>query len=120
MAFTSSMDSVLNSNAEIKSGMAHGMCFSFGRITGSWVGALESFTIGGMNAPIFVFVPPVSNYQFQYNPLDGHFAVICQQSTTATGQRKFASYSTSIDLSCFTMYFNGESTVGIGYLAIGY
>jgi hypothetical protein len=120
MALSVSMDSAFQGDAALRAGVAHGMHFSVGRITGSWGGVLESFTLGGMNTPMFVIIPPSSNYMFQYNPLDNHFSVLCEHTCSADGQVKLASYSTSIDLSCFTMYFNGQSTVGIGYLAIGY
>jgi hypothetical protein len=120
MALSVSMDSAFQGDAALRAGVAHGMHFSVGRITGSWGGVLESFTLGGMNTPMYVVVPPVSGYMFSYNPLDNHFAVLVETTTDAGSQQKFASYSTSIDLSCFTMYFNGKSTVGVGYLAIGY
>lgn len=120
MALVASMDSILNGSSEMKSAMARGLKFNIGRITGSWGGVRQSITLGGLNTPLFVFIPPVSNYMFQYNPLTDYVSVLSEHTSSADGQVKLATYSTSIDLSCFTMYFNGQSTVGIGYLAIGY
>jgi len=114
------MDSILNGCPEIKSSIARGLKFAIGRITGSWVGARQSLSIAGITTPLFVHIPPSSNYMFQYSPLTNYMSVLCEHTCSADGQVKLATYSTSIDLSCLTMLFNGESTVGIGYLAIGY
>lgn len=119
MALAATVDSAFNTNSELKSGIARGLQFSFGRITGSWGGVLQTVTIGGMNVPIFVAIPPVSGIAFQYNCLTNLLApLVC--ATAPAAQVVFASYSTSVDLSCFTCVFNGQSTVGVGYMAIGW
>jgi hypothetical protein len=119
MAFVASVDSAFCGNSEFKSGIARGLQLSFGRITGSYGGALQTITIAGMNTPIFVIIPPVSGYAFQYDALTNLFAILVG-ATAPAAQVVFPTYSTSVDLSSFTCYFNGLSTVGVGYLAIGW
>ena len=119
MALTASVDSAFSGNAELKSGIARGLQLSFGRITGAYGGELITVTIGGMNVPIFVAIPPVSGYAFQYNALTNLVAPLVG-STAPAAQIAFATYSTSFSFSSFTCYYNGQSTVGVGYLAVGW
>lgn len=119
MALVASVDSAFNSNSELKSGIARGLRLSFGRINGSWGGVLMTVTVGGMNMPLFVHIPMASGYAFQYDCLTNLMAPLVQ-STAPAAQTPFASFSTTMELSCFTCYFNGESTVGIGYMAVGW
>lgn len=119
MALTVSNDSVFGSNLEIKSGIARGMGFSFGRLTGTYGGALTTMTIPGMNSPIFVMIPPASNFAFQYNPGTTYFGIL-SLSTASASYEGFATYNVSTDLSSFTCFHNGVATVGVAFCAFGW
>lgn len=67
MALSATYDTRLNKNYEIKSGIARGLGMAFGTL------AVTYSTAGGLSwtcpfdKTVWVSVPPVSGYQFQYN-----------------------------------------------------
>ncbi len=111
-------DSALCANLELKSAIARGMNFGIGRFTGTYGGIYTTTTIVGMNNLAFVYIPPVSNYMFQYSISSTAFAMVVQGA--AASNSVLASYDVSVDLSSFSCMFNGEATVGVPFCAIGF
>jgi hypothetical protein len=121
MALTASLDIGLGGNSEIESFDSRGYKFYLGRLTGTYGGALTTMSVPGMNNVMFVSIPPVSGYVFDYLLASTVFAMRAGSvSCTASYAIGYlASGSASIDLSSFTMNWNGVATTGVPFLAIG-
>lgn len=121
MALTASLDIGLNGNPEVESYHAKGYKFYLGRLTGTYGGALTTMTVPGINQVVFVSIPPVSGFAFDYNVGTSMFAVrTAHVSNTATyAEGYMSSGSTSLDLTSFTMAWNGVATTGVAFFAVG-
>lgn len=121
MALTASLDMGLNSNPTIENYTSRGYKFYLGRLTGTYGGAYTTMTVPGINQVMFVSIPPVSGYTFDYAIASTYFAMRCGGSATASYAEGFlVSGSATLDLASFTMNWNGVATTGIPFLAIGF
>lgn len=118
MALTVSVDTGLMGQNTFVGASARKYGYMLGRLTGTYGGALTTLTVSGMRHPIFVNIPPVSTYAFQYNPGTSEFAVLVQGASASNSN--LATSPTSIDLACFTCYFEGTTTVGVVFAAFGW
>jgi hypothetical protein len=121
MALTASLDIGLGTNPEIASYKSRGYKFYLGRLTGTYGGALTTMTVPGINNVVFVSIPPASGFMFDYNVGTSMFALragsVSLTASYAIGY--IASGSTTLDLTSFTMAYNGVATTGIPFFAVG-
>ena len=121
MALTASLDMGLNGNMEVENYTSRGYKFYLGRLTGTYGGALTTMTVPGINQVVFVNIPPASGFVFDYNVGTSMFAMragsVSLTASYAIGY--LASGSATLDLTSFTMAFNGVATTGIPFFAVG-
>lgn len=122
MALTASLDMGLNGNCGLESFNSRGYKLYLGRLTGTYGGALTTMTVPGLNNVMFVSIPPVSGYMFDYFVASTVFAMRAgsASNTASYAEGYMCSGSATLDLSSFTMNWNGVATTGIPFLAIGF
>jgi hypothetical protein len=116
MALTVSLDAGLMGSPNMEQAKARNMAMYVGRLIGTYGGALTTMTIP-IGMPLFVSIPPVSNYAFQYNVGTSMFAI---QITGSTTNVQFATLTTSVDLASFASYWNGTVSCGLPFVAFGW
>jgi hypothetical protein len=116
MALTVSCDIGLMGNPSFEQAASRGLNCYVGRLTGTYGGALTTMTIP-IGMPLFVSIPPVSNCAFQYNVGTSMFAI---QITGSTTNVIFATLTTSVDLASFSSYWNGTTSAGLPFFAVGW
>lgn len=121
MALTASLDMGLNGNSEVENYTSRGYKFYLGRLTGTYGGALTTMTVPGINQVVFVNIPIASGFAFDYNVGTSMFAMrTAHVSNTASyAEGYMSSGSTTLDLTSFTMAWNGVATTGIPFFAVG-
>jgi hypothetical protein len=97
-----------------------GLKMYLGKMTGVWAGDVAgkaSVTVP-LGEVCFVYIPPVSGYQFQVDvsSLTSNFAVMGGGASNAV----LSSITYSVDLSSFNCVFNSTATVGVPFIAFGY
>jgi hypothetical protein len=117
MALTVSLDSGLMGNPSFEEAAARNLQFYVGRITGTYGGAFTTMTVP-INQAFFVSIPPASTYAFQYNGASTVFAILVQGPSVSNST--LATCPTSIDMSSFTMLWNGTVTTGVPFIAVGW
>jgi hypothetical protein len=122
MPLTASLDIGLAGNSTLETYHSRGYKFYLGRLTGTYGGALTTMTVPGFTNVMFVSIPPVSGYMFDYLLASTLFAMRAgSASNTASYAEGYqCSGSATLDLSSFTMNWNGVATTGVPFLAIGY
>lgn len=122
MALTASLDIGLNANPELKSLKSRGYKFYLGRLTGTYGGALTTMTVPGINNVMFVCIPPASGHVFDYDIGTSRFCLRSSglSSTASYAEGYLVSGSATLDLTSFTMAWNGVATTGLPFLAIGF
>jgi hypothetical protein len=117
MALTVSLDVGLMGNTKIESAHSRGLNMYIGRLVGTYGGALTTMTIP-LGMPLFVNIPPVSTYAFQYEVGTSMFAVLVQGASASNSN--LATSPTSIDLASFASYWNGTVSCGLPFVALGW
>jgi hypothetical protein len=117
MALTVSLDAGLMGNPTVETAKSRGMAMYVGRLVGTYGGALTTMTIP-IGMPLFVSIPPVSNYAFHYNVGTSMFAVMVQGASASNSV--LATSPTSIDLASFASYWNGTVSCGLPFVAFGW
>jgi hypothetical protein len=117
MALTVSCDIGFGGNPTFESAQARGAIMYVGRLIGTVsAGAVCTLTMP-FAQPYFVSIPPVSSYMFQYNIGTSVFKILVPPTSTVS---YFEIPCTTIDLSCFTSYWNGTTSCGLPFFAVGW
>jgi hypothetical protein len=117
MALSATLDAGLMGNPSFEMAKSRNMSIYLGRLTGTYGGAFTTLTLP-IGTPYFVSIPPASNYAFQYNVATSMFSVIIQGASASNSV--MATSPTSIDLSSFASYWNGTTSCGLPFIALGW
>jgi hypothetical protein len=117
MALTVSCDAGFSGNPTFESARSRGAIFYLGRLTGTVSAAAVCTLTMPFGTPYFVSIPPASGYMFTYNIGTSVLKILVPPTSTVS---YFEIPCTTIDLSCFTSFWNGTTSCGLPFIAVGW